>query len=171
MIQRVIQRSTRLRRGAALLIASLLALLLAAPVAADHLTPPTIGVTQNGAGTLVRGKDASVTISGTVTCGQNGYVSIGGSLSQPRKSGYFSTLVYCAAAEGSATWQATATASKGTFSKGAATLSVNAYADVEELSSPPCDPYTNWEWCYEGWDGFYHYATTTAKSSGPITIK
>jgi hypothetical protein len=173
----MVHRSTRFRRGVALLIGSLLILVMATPVLADHLTAPTIGITQNSAGTLVRGKTAGVMVSGTVTCDGDGWVSVWGYVTQPNRRGTTrangSTEVYCSVPAGeltgSAAWVVTVRPDQGKLVRGDAYLSIGAYNYVEERSEP-CDNHANDDWCYEGGDGFYHYDMNEAFADGPLTI-
>ena len=162
----------------ALLIGSLLVLLMATPVLASHVTTPTIGVTQESSGTLVRGKNGGVTVSGYVTCEWDTGVYVWGHVSQPKgrgsQYGFFGTWVNCSAADaanGGTYWSALATTSKGGFGRGAASMSTGAYISVSEPTSEPCDT-NDWEHCwYDDWDGtYYHQDTSEAYTGGTITI-
>jgi len=156
----------------ALLISSLLVLLMAAPALANHVSSPTGSVTQDSSGTLVRGKNAGVMVSGTVTCDQDGLVYVHGQLSQPTKrgttTGSFGTGWMTCMARATTTWVANATTSKGGFSRGTATLTVNAQLYVEEEGAPCAgDDY----YCYEAGGVYYHYADGFINSGGgPLTI-
>ncbi len=167
--------SARLRRGAALLIATLLVVLMAAPAAADHVMAPTVGVSQNTTATLTRGKNASVTVSGTVTCDQDAGVLVYATVSQPKKRGSVTgrDYVFVDCSGGSAPWAVNVSpTTKGSFGAGAATLSVTAqsYAEAE---GTPCDPYASGCLPYQDEAGnvtYVHYDEFIASSSRRITI-
>jgi len=170
----MIHRSTHLRCGAALLLGSLLVLVMVAPAAADHVSVD-IEISLDNTGTLTPGKNASITVSGTVTCAQDGWVIVSGLVSQRKgpatTAGYYRTDVYCTVADGSAAWEATATTSEGHLGKGPTTLVAIAYSYAQEAGAK-CDPDVNWETCYydSGSNTYYHYAYDVASSQGPITI-